>query len=598
MFDFTDSDPFAPVIHPSVDNLEAFLAGVTDPVTVRDAAGHLVYANEAAATALGFSSATALLEAPPHELAARVQMWDEQGRPLASESSPLQETLNAHASGERTIRLVMNGSERWLSVTAWPVKDPDGTGRYAVNIFRDVTERKHREEALHKRVAFLSQAGDVLGSSLDFETTAKNVAGLVVPQFADWCIVYVVQRDSSIRRLAVEHNDPSVAEVARQIREEFVLNLAAPEGVSKVLRTGKPELHPEAPPSLLAADVYDSARLEELLRPIGIRSWMCVPLISRARILGAISFFTAESGRTYGPEDLALAEDLARRASTAVDNARLYEERSHIARTLQHSLLPPQLPDIEGIEIAARYRPTGEGNEVGGDFYDLFETAEGDWAIVIGDVCGKGADAAALTGLSRHTIRTAAMQERHPSRVLTMLNDAIVLQNTGRFCTVAYGRLEPAGNRAAGRLRGDRLEAGMLGQLLRAQLVPESWIAPHAKLTVSCGGHPLPLVLRSGGPVVAVGRPGTLLGIYPDPQLTDHEIYLGMGDAVVLYTDGVSEEPIPSVDGEEGRLAAVLRQCIGMDANAMAERIERAAVEWQRGGARDDMAILVVRIVP
>ena len=594
MFDFPQPDPFDPVPPPPVDNLEAFLAGITDPVTVRDAAGNLVYANEAAATTLGFPSVTALLDGSPEEIARRAQMWDERGAPVAPESLP---DLNGTGS-ERTVRLVMNGSERWLSVTAWPVKDTDGAVRYAVNIFRDVTERKQEEEALHQRVAFLSQAGELLGSSLDFETTARNVANLAVPQFADWCIVYVIQRGGSIQRAAVEHSNPAVAEVARLIREEFVLNLSAPQGVSKVLRTGRPELHQEASPSLLAADVYDSEKLEELLRPLGIKSWMCVPLIARGRILGAISFFTAESGRTYGREDLALAEDLARRASAAVDNARLYEERSHIARTLQHSLLPPQLPDIEGIEIAARYRPTGEGNEVGGDFYDVFETAEGDWAIVMGDVCGKGADAAALTGLSRHTIRTAAMQERKPSRVLEMLNDAIVLQDTGRFCTVAYARLEPAGNRAAGRLRGDRLEAGMLGQLLRAQLVPESWIAPHAKLTVSCGGHPLPLVLRSGGPVVAVGRPGTLLGIYPDPNLTDQEIYLGMGDAVVLYTDGVSEEPIPSVDGEEGRLAAVLRQCIGMDASAMAERIERAAVEWQRGGARDDMAILVVRIVP
>ena len=128
---------------------------------------------------------------------------------------------------------------------------------------------------------------------------------------------------------------------------------------------------------------------------------------------------TASEGSSPSTETCGIP---GRRAATAVDNARLFEERSHIARTLQHSLLPPQLPDIPGIEIAARYRPTGEGNEVGGDFYDLFETAEGDWAIVVGDVCGKGADAAALTGLSRHTIRAAAMQHRNPSTVLEMLN--------------------------------------------------------------------------------------------------------------------------------------------------------------------------------
>src|SRR5436305_6224251 len=210
---------------------------------------------------------------------------------------------------------------------------------------------------------------------------------------------------------------------------------------------------------------------------------MRVPVTVRGRILGAISFIA--TGRRYGPADLELAEDLGRRASTAVDNARLYEELSHIARTLQHSLLPPQLPDIPAIEIAARFRPTGEGNDVGGDFYDVFETAEGDWALVMGDVCGKGADAAALTGLSRHTIRTAAMQERDPSKVLTMLNDAIILQDTGRFCTVAYARLEPFGSRQTARIGDDRFQAGMLGQLLRAQLLPAQWVAPHARITVA-----------------------------------------------------------------------------------------------------------------
>src|SRR5207248_578822 len=210
----------------------------------------------------------------------------------------------------------------------------------------------------------------------------------------------------------------------------------------KVLRTGQPELHTDATPELLAADVFDPARLAELLRPLGITSWMCVPIRARDRIYGAISFISTDSNRRYGQEDLQQASDLGRRASTAIDNARLYEERSHIARTLQHSLLPPQLPDIPGIEIAARFRPTGEGNEVGGDFYDLFERAEGDWAVVIGDVCGRGADATALTGLARHTIRAGAMQERDPSTVLQMLNDAILLQDTGRFCTVCYARVE------------------------------------------------------------------------------------------------------------------------------------------------------------
>ena len=137
----------------------------------------------------------------------------------------------------------------------------------------------------------------------------------------------------------------------------------------------------------------------------------------------------------------------------------------------------------------------------------------------------------------------------------------------------------------------------MLGQLLRAQLLPAQWVAPHARITVACGGHPLPYVVRRGGPVEVVGVPGTLIGVYPDPDLSDVEVFLGPGDAIVFYTDGVSEEPDPSA-GVGTMLDTVLRECIGLPAGRMAERVEEAAVERQRGSSRDDIAILVVRIEP
>src|SRR5439155_3831315 len=192
----------------------------------------------------------------------------------------------------------------------------------------------------------------------------------------------------------------------------------------------------------------------------------------------------------------------------------------------------------------------------------------------------------------------AAMQEHDPSKVLAMLNEAIILQDTGRFCTATYARLEPSGNRQTARIGADdRFQAGMLGQLLRAQLLPAQWVAPHAKITVACGGHPLPYVVRRGGPVEAVGVPGTLIGVYPDPDLTDAEVFLGPGDALVLYTDGVSEEPDPSARSDTD-LEAVLRDSLGLPAKGIAERVEEAGVRYQRGGSRDDMAILVIRIEP
>jgi serine phosphatase RsbU (regulator of sigma subunit) len=160
--------------------------------------------------------------------------------------------------------------------------------------------------------------------------------------------------------------------------------------------------------------------------------------------LAPLTLVSTTPGRVFGEKDLHLAEELARRAATRIDNAGLYHERDHIAWTLQQSLLPPALPDIPGFEVAALYRPAGEGYEVGGDFYDVFETADRAWALVVGDVCGKGPEAAAITGLARHTIRAIAMHDRRPCKVLRSLNEALLGEAwTDRFCTVCYVRLRP-----------------------------------------------------------------------------------------------------------------------------------------------------------
>jgi len=264
------------------------------------------------------------------------------------------------------------------------------------------------------------------------------------------------------------------------------------------------------------------------------------------------------------PSSVELAQELARRCATAIDNARLYTERSYIARTLQESLLPIELPDIPGVEAAARFRPTGEGNEVGGDFYDMFETGNRGWAVVMGDVCGKGPDAAAVTALARYTLRAAAMRERLPSRSLSVLNEALLRQrNDRRFCTVAYAYIE-------------RLDRG-------------------ARVGIACGGHPLPLLLRADGSVEAVGAPGTLLGVVRDPDLEDRAVTLEPGDALVFYTDGVIESRGDS-HIDERRLAELIGTCAGAGADAIAAKVEEAAVLSQGGRPRDDIAVLVLRV--
>jgi serine phosphatase RsbU (regulator of sigma subunit) len=296
-----------------------------------------------------------------------------------------------------------------------------------------------------------------------------------------------------------------------------------------------------------------------------MRSVIVVPLTARGRTHGTLTLVMAESGRTYGDDDVAFATELARRAATSIDTARLYQDRDQVARTLQRSLLPPDLPDVPGIELAAVYHPAGGGGDVGGDFYDAFETGEGDLFLAIGDVCGKGAPAAALTGIARHTVRAAAVRERSPRTILRTLNQALLRQVTEhRFCTVAVGRLEPA---AAG-----------------------------ASLTVCCGGHPPPLLIRRDGTVEEAGTPGTLLGIYDQVQLSDLTVALEPGDAVVFHTDGVTEERLEGHMFGEERLLELLRSSAGMSAAGIADRIERAVLEFKPGPPADDVAVIVLRL--
>jgi serine phosphatase RsbU (regulator of sigma subunit) len=289
-------------------------------------------------------------------------------------------------------------------------------------------------------------------------------------------------------------------------------------------------------------------------------------MVARGRSLGAITFVGAESGRRFDDSDLELAAEIGRRTGIAVDNARLYRDRSHVAKTLQDSLLPARLPEIPGFTTAARFRATGAGTEVGGDFYDLYESSGGRWTIAIGDVCGKGPDAAAVTALARYTLRAVAMTEPLPSRTLESLNEAMLRQRADmRFCTVAYGVL-------------DRSDGGRV------------------RLSLACAGHPPPLLLEPDGSVRELGEPGTLLGVVPDPDLPDTSTDIEPGDTVVFYTDGVTEARGANGSFGPADLAALLSRSAGLDPDSIAGRIEEAAVRTGEGEPRDDIAVVVVRL--
>ncbi len=301
----------------------------------------------------------------------------------------------ASVNNYETVRLKKDGDRIDVSLTVSPIVDSSGKVAGASTIARDITERKRVEEAQR----FLAKAGTTLSSSLDYPTTLTSVANLAVPYLADWCVIDVLEEDGSLDRLAMAHQDLDKIALAQELEERYPPDPEAPYGVAQVLRTGHSELISEIPEQVIEERVRD-AEHRQILRRLGLKSYMIVPLVARGRTLGAITLVSAESGRRYRWAELELAEELARRAALAVDNAGLYRSRIEVARTLQAGLLPSRLPEVPGVEVGLRYLSAGE-EDVGGDFYDLFETStvnrngfsdsSSSWDVLLGDVSGKGA---------------------------------------------------------------------------------------------------------------------------------------------------------------------------------------------------------------
>lgn len=440
--------------------------------------------------------------------------------------------------------------------------------------------RRAAEDA-HHSLAFLAEASATLGSSLDYERTLARVVDLAIPRLADWCAVFVPAADGSIRLLALAHADPTRVDQVRRLLDRYPPQPDSPGSVGSVIRTGRSELVREIDDALLDQAITDPER-RELVRAVGLGSTAILPLQAGGRVLGALVLAT-DRGRPLADTSLALGVDLAVRAGVAIDNSQLFTERTRIARQLQASLLPAGLPTIPGLDVGARYAAVGQSEEVGGDFYDVFALDGGRWAVVVGDVRGKGLEAAAVTGLTRHTIRSASLYLDSPRDLLRHLNEVLLrgeadrpavdsddpaevwARDEPRFCTVGLALLEPG---------------------------PDG-----VQVTVCVAGHPLPLVARAGGTVETVGRAGSLLGVGRDVELHDVSVRLAPGDSLVSFTDGIVERHEGRHFFEEDGVRRVLGATAGRSADEIAAAVEDAARNFVTGDPRDDMAVVVVRVV-
>ena len=543
--------------------LEAILSTMAEAITLIDRDGTLIYANQAAADLLRVADAEELKRLGPEAVMSRFMVLDEDGNELGIDSMP-HARLNAGETPEPLlVRNIVRatGEERWLLVRPAPITDPQsGELLYTVNVYEDITEVKRAQLA----ESFMAEVSRVLSSSLDYAETLARVARIAVPRIADWCAVDVLSPEGVIERVAVHHADPRRLEIAERLDTGYPIGADERVGVAEVIRSGRARLYQDITTEALARYARDEQHLA-LLREIGATAVIVVPLAGPTRPVGALTLVSSESARRLNQADVGLAVRLGRRAGTAVESARLYTERARIADTLQAALLPERLPDIPGVQVRALYRASGELNDVGGDFYDVFELGDGRWMLAIGDVCGKGPRAAGVTALARHTLRTAAMLGAAPTRMLDTLHEALRRQPSGAdLCTVCLLTLERRGE--------------------------------DADLTVSLAGHPHPLVIEASGEVSTIGRPGTLLGVIDPISINETKETLRPGQTLLLFTDGLPEAGRAAAGIDPARMLELDENLATMDLTELLSRIERRALREAGGRLRDDIAILAVRL--
>jgi len=481
-----------------------------------------------------------------------------------------------------------DGTTHWITGAGGVVLDERGDVTGTIGCCMDITERMEqqaerdrlaiaavdnaaRERVLRERLEFLSAIHDALTSSPDRHELMENVTAAAVPRLGDWCAIHVLPTDADAVRpltaapdVVVAHIDPAMVEYAEELREQFPYDPHAPSGIAHVIRTRTTEFHPRITTEVMDA-LEASDEVRRIVEQLALRSSITVPLAKGAHVFGAMQFVMSSSSRTYTESDVVLAEAVAGRIASSLEVRRLNDLQRSIADTLQRSLLPTSMPEVPGVDVAVRYWANGEASSVGGDFFDLFAAEPGSWAVVIGDVCGTGPAAAALTGLARHTVRDATWHGDEPGEVLRSLNRSILRAETDSFCTAIYGLLEPHHDTVG--------------------------------LRIVCGGHPLPILVDSTG-ARSLGGPGTLLGVFEDTRFAEESLTLCPGDVVVFFTDGATDVPPPHAL-TDGQFRSLVERSVreADDVESIADRIRHnleAILSFDHRA--DDVALLVLAV--
>jgi PAS domain S-box-containing protein len=537
--------------------MDSVMEVLDEAVVLHDRSGNALFANDAAARMFGFESPGEMLALTRESRRELFDIYDETGNPLEDERLAPIRAMRGEEPGSQTLRMILRrtGDELWLRARSQRVPGPDGKTLYVVTAFEDVTELKEAEFAQ----TLLARTGELLTISNDYAETVERLAELPVPQLADWCSIFAPRADGTLSQVALAHGDMERREIVDTILAEYPLYASDDTGVAQVLRSGEAIVLERIDPLLdrMARDEQHRKMLDQLR----FGSVMIMPMVISGRVIGTINFVNDADRRPFDDFDRDLAERFAVRAAVALENARLASDRAEIASTLQRGLLPPPLPEIEGWSAAALYRPAGAENDVGGDFYDAFRLESG-WMLVIGDVTGRGASAAAITAQARYTLRTAAAITSDPLVALTALNRALLSGVEPALCSVAAIALRDNTSHVA-------------------------------ELVVA--GHPPPLLVGPDRVAEASGT-GPVLGAFADARWALDACRVEDGEQLVVFTDGVTEAMGPGGRFGDARLREKL---LGTTSPGTAvQRVEAALEEFTAGTLNDDAAILAVTPAP
>lgn len=383
-------------------------------------------------------------------------------------------------------------------------------------------QRVRLADALQRRSEEIEFLADIAREAIiaaDHTDLMERIANTVVPRLGDVCVIHFVPEPGSVPETAIAHSTAVERSWPDGLAGPQLLDPGGDHGIARVLRTGEAEFLPDLDPEIVQAAASRASReipaVRRALVDLGLASAITVPVRSEGQLIGALQLLARHGGATHTDREVALAHGVANGVGDALANRWLTDQHRHISATLQRAFLPPTLPTVPGIDAAAAYWPAGAASEVGGDFYDLFTLDDGRWAILIGDACGTGPDAAATAAIARHTARAAARHRLDHHEVLEWVNQAVKHSDRDLFCTACYATIRP---RPADDLIG---------------------------LDLVIAGHPPPILIRTDS-AASVGEPGTLLGVFDDQTSSITHHGLRPGDAVVFYTDGLTDLPGPA----------------------------------------------------